>query len=171
MKFWIKFSKSALPWLRPPLISAASKSKSECRANGVRVECPLQNVVCTEYDSRSTKLRRTVKLVERGVITRALLLRLSPARRCPSHKRKTEFVSACVIGRKFAMCRYTSSNWARSRHVRYTINNSSDMLRRNVGGEAPNLSVNFEARFSMHGNWYASLPGIAFINYIDSWKR
>lgn len=42
-------------------------------------------------------------------------------------------------------------------YICYATNNSAD-LERNVGGEAKNLPVNFEARFTMHGNWYANLP-------------
>jgi len=56
-----------------------------------------------------------------------------------------------------AACRYTSS-WecSRTAFICYATNNPVD-LERNVGTEATNLSVNFEAQFSMHGNWYANL--------------
>lgn len=114
------------------------------------------SVVYAEYDSRSAKLRRTVKLVEQSVITSATLTPpfsppppLPPPPSVSCTNASHVFVSAGVIGRKFAACRYTSNReCVRTAFICYSTNNSAD-LGRNVEGEATNLSMNFEARFSM----------------------
>lgn len=95
----------------------ASKSRSKYRANGRRVGCPLQNVVCAQYDNWSAKLRRTVKLVERSVITSTTPPRRLPPACLSLGRRERGFVSTvCNRPRIRGMSIHTASDWARRCH-------------------------------------------------------
>lgn len=128
------------------------------------------SVVCTEYDSRSAKLRRTVKLVEQSVITSATLspFVFSSSASIPRTNASGICFGVCNRPKIRSVSIHIESRVRSYYIIYYTTNNNSVDLGRNVGGEATNLSkVNFEARFSMHGNWCARVLR-SRLYYIDS---